>query len=518
MKGCLAIPIVLVLCVTLPAAALADSRRLAVIVGNNSSVDEELDSLKFADDDAFKYAEFFSFFADKVYLLTRVDDESRALYEGAKATPPTRRNVLDALDKVVAKAGELAMAGDEVTVYFLFSGHGNYDAEGRGYLHLEDGKLTTRDLFYSLVGHTHSFQLVLLIDACNASFLVNSRGSSSDRRPAGPPTLEMERYENVGLILSSSSVGEVKEWGRILAGIFSHQIRSALTGVADVDGDGRITFQELASFVEASNRGVDNPALKLTPYIRPPLANPNMPLIDFKSARFPATLRMDFKADSRVTVFDARLLRYADFHLAGGYPVNVALAGRGDYFVSVGDKEEFMVPAGTTGVVELSSLERRDAPALASRGIDQYYVKHLFSQPYGREFAAEYLRSDYEPGLVFVRRYEQPRYKNKWGWISLGLGVTLLNTGGVLGMMAQDEREAGLNTDWGDEKARHNATIDLYNDLTLASAIAGGVAIATSLAFFILDQPVESRTIVPKVGPGFSLTPTLNGAMLEGRF
>ena len=513
----LILPMILIACLLAPSTVLCKTHRLAVVIGNNASVEEDLDPLRFADDDAFKYARFFHFVADSVSLLTRADEDSEALYGGRDSLPPTRDNVLAALDNVVEEASRLGSNGDEVVVYFLFSGHGNYDAEGRGFLHLEDGRLTTRDLFYHLIGHSKDFYLVLLIDACNASFLVKSRGGS-DRRPAGPPTLELEKYENVGLVLSSSSIGEVKEWGRILAGIFSHQVRSALAGVADVDGDGAITFQELASFVESANRDIDNPALKLTPYIRPPLARPNLPLIDVSETRFPSRLALQFDRATRVSVYDQDMLRYADFHLSQGYGTHLALAGDGPFTVQVSEKKEYVVPAGAVGVVDLKGLEKRQSSELASRGVDQYYVKHLYSSPYGAAFAADYLGKDYEPGLVFVREYARPSYESRWAWASVGVGVALLGTTGLFGVLAGDEEEAANATPWADEKAAHNDRISLYNNLTWASAVVGGAAVLAGAALFIFDRPTKSYTVAPRVGPGIKLIPTGGGALLEGRF
>jgi hypothetical protein len=261
--------------------------RIAVVVGNNTSHDEpDLQELSYADDDAIKYAAIFDHLADEVILLTTPDQGTADLYDPIDSTVPTRRAVLEALDASVRSAKERAIDGEEVVLFFVYSGHGNFDAEGRGYVHLEDGRLTTRDLYYHLISKSTDFYSILLVDACNASFLVRSRGAESDRRPTTPSTLALEKYENVGLILSASEIGEVREWGKYLAGIFSYQVRSAFTGVADVDSNEQITFQELASFVEAANRHVKNPSLKLTPYIRPPLSRPLLPVADLKQYPF----------------------------------------------------------------------------------------------------------------------------------------------------------------------------------------------------------------------------------------
>jgi len=502
----------------LSGAATAGERSMVLIVGNNAPVDSDLDTLRFADDDAFRYERFFRLVADEVTVLARADQDSAGLYPDASAAPPTRDNVVAELDEISARAVEAADGGDAVTVFFIFTGHGNYAAEGGGYLHLEDGKLTTRDLFYHLIRHSGSFRLVLLVDACNAGFLVKSRGETDDRRPAGPTGLELEQFTNVALILSSSSTGEVREWGRYLSGIFSHQVRSGLSGAADVDGNGTITFPELASFVDSANQGVKNPSLRLTPYIRPPLADPAMPVIAFSQTRFSRFVSMKFDRPARVTLLDSDLVRYADFNLKAGFSVKVALPGGRDYFVSVDDRLEYVVPAGAEGTVDLGAIEPRQASSLASRGIDDYYVRSLFSTPFGPDVAAEYLASRYGPGLTFTRTFVRPWYENGWGWAAVGAGAVLLGVGAALEGLAVSESDAAQATPWGDERAAHNDRIDTYNTLGIASLVAGGGAVAFGTALFLLDRPVEHVRIVPDLGPGFSLLPLPGGAAVEGRF
>lgn len=499
------------------AAETGKTHRIAVIVGNNASQLEDLEPLRFADDDAFKYHHFFQYAADETVLLSRPDEETDKLFDTRPDAAPTKDAVLEVLDAQVEKARRLAEEGSEVVLYFIYSGHGNYDAEGRGFLHLEDGKLTTRDLFYRLVSRSENFNVVLLIDACNASFLVKSRGQSSDRRPAGPTRLNLEDYPNVGLILSSSSTGEVKEWGRYLSGIFSHQVRSALSGLADIDADGKVTFQELASFAESANEAVDNPALRLTPYIRPPLSNPNLALVDFQQSTFRRFLNLNTGKTVRITLYDEDLVRWADAHLQPEFAVRLALPDdQGSYLVE--GTTEYHIPASLAGDIKLSDLTPTAAHKLASRGTDRYYLKHLFSTPFGPQYAAAYLDGPYQQGLVFTRKEPRAWYSHKWAWVSVGAGAVLLGVAGFSYGQADAAHFDALGTDLATERASLNDTIDRYNALTVASSVVGSAAILTGVALFVFDHPMLKKEIRPEVGPGFVLRPTPTGAMIEGTF
>src|SRR5690606_23824865 len=104
-------------------------------------------------------------------------------------------------------------------------------------------------------------------------------------RPAGRSRLDLADFPNVGVVLASSQLGETHEWGRYLAGVFSHEVRSGLLGAADLDDDQKIGFAELAAFVASANARVTNPTIRITPYVRPPLTDPNLALVDLAAAR-----------------------------------------------------------------------------------------------------------------------------------------------------------------------------------------------------------------------------------------
>src|SRR5436190_1181687 len=86
------------------------------------------------------------------------------------------------------------------------------------------------------------------------------RWPATSRRPVGG-FVELEaasRAGRVGYVLSSSVSGESHEWSGFESGVFSHEVRSGLYGAADADGDGRITYSEIAAFVARANQGIEN--------------------------------------------------------------------------------------------------------------------------------------------------------------------------------------------------------------------------------------------------------------------
>ena len=72
-----------------------EKRVYALIVANNSSVDEGVESLRFADDDGARYFELFENLADDTRLLTTLDADSQKVFPdvAAASKAPSRENL-----------------------------------------------------------------------------------------------------------------------------------------------------------------------------------------------------------------------------------------------------------------------------------------------------------------------------------------------------------------------------------------------------------------------------------------
>ena len=495
---------VLVSLVVVPAHA--EWARFALVVGHNDSDDSDLAPLRYADDDAIKHAQLLRVMTRKTILLASVDTESRRTFADERPEAPTRGNVQRALGELHAEMAAAKARGDQPVLYFVYSGHGNYDQEGRGYVHLADGRFTTRDMYYEVLGPSArdgGHHVILMVDACNAALLVNSRGS--DRRRVQTASQRLEDYPNVGVILSSSSVGEVHEWGRYLSGIFSHEMRSALLGPADLNDDGAITFGELAAFVANANAEVRNETYRLKPYIRPPLSAPNLPLVEGLAKAFGARLRIAASVSGKAHLLNDELLRYADFHKSAGHAFWLGLPGD-DGWTLVHDNKEYIIPAGARGDLDLAALETRGETLLSARGTDQYFESRLFAQAHSPARASDWLQRSYRETLVVERFVEVPWYENTGAWALLGSGLASL--GGAVGLhvaaigAADDAAAAQWFSDRyvALEEARQmrDASIALYS-------IGGAMAIGGAL-WFAFDRRYETRRYEPPLR--VQVTPT----------
>lgn len=269
----------------MPAAARAADPAYALVVGHNAppAGDQELRSLRFADDDAVRFHQLFKRAGAQSTLLTSLDASTRRRYPrlARHARPPTKLAVQRALDALAARVALDVKDGLEPTVFVSYSGHGAFDREAGPGLSLQDGILPRAALREALSAFAPT-RVHLFVDACYAGAIVGSRGPFEREIEGERVTLSeadlaeawgesaMRPLPHVGVVLASSAVRRTHEWSRIEAGVFTHEIVSGLLGAADVNGDLRVEYSELYAFITAANRGVRDPRAHLDVVVRPP--------------------------------------------------------------------------------------------------------------------------------------------------------------------------------------------------------------------------------------------------------
>ena len=189
------------------------------------------------------------------------------------------------------------------------------------------------------------------------------------------------------MLLSTSSAKESHEWSAYRAGVFSHEVRSAMTGAADANHDGRIDYSELHAFVAAANLRVDDPRARIDLFVRPPAIDVRTPLIDLRTSRFQHYLSVPAGAPARFYLEDDRGVRYADVNLSGETATYLALIPRDFYWVrDPNDLREERLDLSGPGRIELDVSLMRPR-RIASRGaLGDTFQTQLFREPYGPEF------------------------------------------------------------------------------------------------------------------------------------
>jgi hypothetical protein len=372
----------------------------AVVIGNNKSLEHRRPDLHYADDDAARYYSILRTLApDGAYLLTEFDSDTVRLMPsvGTLALPPTRAEVQKVGQEIASRMRASTTAQAETELYFIFAGHGDVD-EGTGFIELGDARFTSADLEQWLRAIPFTRAHVIL-DSCNSFFML------SERRPGGhyyataadAARSLASRLPNVGVFLSTSAEGESFEWSEIQSGVFSHIVRSGLLGAADANGDGSVSYLELAAFVSTATADVVNPNMRPHIFSRGPGGHDEQPIACLCGRSRARTFRLSDAAPLRIRVLDRDSVPLVDANQDGGVALTLALpeewtdratverAGAGGSDASL---QIFAVPAATS-VVTLASLQPV-ATRGGTRGPAEVF-QHLFVRPFGPRAVEAYV-------------------------------------------------------------------------------------------------------------------------------
>lgn len=389
-----------------PAYAQAETKRYALIVANNGSLDEGVESLRYADDDGARFYELFDSYADDVALLTTLDADSQKVFPNVApiTSAPTRANLGDQVTRLKARLAADKKNGVRTELFLVFTGHGNVDESGEGYLSLADSRLKRSDLYREVIRPLDADYTNLIIDACHAYFMVRSRGGNGwqDDRSGQSFDAEFQAYlkskqpqrgnSTIGVILSTAGAAEVHEWSRFRSGVFSHQLRSGLLGAADADGDGDVTYPEIEAYLVAANSAVTNPKAKIHVFVEGPKQDRARSITNVDRYKNATQLEIPKGDGGRMYLEDARGLRYADMHLDPSVATRVALLRKPvssrPYYLRQGDKQATIpVEPAKISTQALAYLPRADQ----SRGsVEEAFRSDLFSTPFGPSFVAGY--------------------------------------------------------------------------------------------------------------------------------
>ena len=394
----------------------------AVVIGNNQSLGNRRAELRYADDDAARYFEILQTMAPgRVSLLASFDRDTEKLFPSARphTMSPSKRNLSAVGRRLAEQVRAARAAGQAVDVYFIFAGHGDV-AEGEGFIELVDGRFGSADLTSWLRAIPFSRAHVIL-DSCNSFFMLGAR------KPGGRHFATSEdasrslaaRLPNVGVFLSTSADGEAFEWSEIQSGIFSHVVRSGLMGGADANGDGQVSYLELAGFVDTATADVTNPNMRPHVFSRGPGALDATPIANLQSMSGVRRFELSDTGSLRVRLRDHNGLALIDAHAEPARRLQLSIPegwARGSVversFTAAGAEAArpslFAVPE-PPGTVTLALLEPLDATS-AGRGPGETF-EPLFSRPFGLAALAAYqaVQGERPPPVFGVSREDTLR-------------------------------------------------------------------------------------------------------------
>ncbi len=213
----------LVLMLALPAGA--DSRRIAIVVGNNAGA-KDLPPLRYAESDAGKFARV-------MVELGDVSPDDILLLQGRKVSD-LERAIADARERVQAFKH---MPDTRTVLVFYFSGHSDGES-----IELGGEKLPYARLKALLTG-TGADLRVAIVDACRSGGGFREKGG----KPSDPFIIKLTDTlvaSGEAFITSSAADESALESNEVMGSYFTHNLISGLRGAADTSGDKLVTLAE----------------------------------------------------------------------------------------------------------------------------------------------------------------------------------------------------------------------------------------------------------------------------------
>lgn len=452
-------------------AAAPDPSRFALIIGVNTSVDAELPSLRYADDDAARYDELFTALGAQTEILARLDENTARLHPGVakRAALPVDTELTAAVDRLAAA---LAQAQGPTELFVVYAGHGNLK-NGDGYLTLEDARLTTAALADRVFDRLKAGRTHFIVDACYSSFLALSRGPGGTREKASGFS-DAARLGHVGLLLSTASARESHEWEGFQAGVFSHEVRSGLHGAADADHDGRVSYREIAAFIERANAKILNEKYRPDVHVRAP--DDAGVLVDLRGA-LARHLEVGGAEAAHWLLEDARGVRLLDFHNGAGTSVSLLRPETGGalYLRRPSDDREYALPEAPA-VLQLAALKWQ-RPRVAGRGAAHDAFSLTFAEPFDAAAVSAWQAKDVTAPAV------EPAWRKPVGIVGIALGLVGVGTGAGFTATAFSARLAPGASNAAAQL--HNARVQELTGFATGLYVAGGVLTAAGLALLL---------------------------------
>jgi hypothetical protein len=471
----------------------------ALVVGVNRGIDTDSAPLRYADDDAVRFQTLFRTVGMTTYTLARLDDNTRRLHPGVvgEVAAPRLLELRKVVDRLRADVARARAAGKKTVFYLAYAGHGKADG-GNGYLMLEDARLRGPDLLGEIIDPVRAEATHVVVDACYSFSAVIGRGPGGTRRPLeGFSQLGIGQRPDVGVLLSTSSARESHEWSAFQAGVFSHEVRSGLYGAADADGNGLVSYLEIASFVDRANVSVPNEQFRPQPFARPPAGGAT--LLDLRPA-LGVRIEVDSPRPGHHYLEDPAGVRWADFHNAGNLRLLRPVAARLYLRRAAGDREQ-VVPEGV-GVVRTSQLPEQDSH-VAARGAAHDLFRSLFELPFSPEAITSYAARDSNRRADLTAARERPLPAGQVAALAIGAGGLAAAAAGAVVLMTAHTLRGDVQPDSSQREIEAiNARIAGRNRWGVALVAAGGAAAVLGSATLWLLQGTPASHVEVAVTPG----------------
>jgi len=228
---------------------------VAVVIGNRYYKSPEIPEVKYADNDARVVKEYLvkTLGYKETNIIFKLD-ATKAEFEqifGIKGNPEGRLN-------------EYIKPGKS-DVFIYYSGHGAPDPNTRkGYFIPSDCDSSRYslngyplDVFYENVSKLEAKSITIVLDACFSGATNSGKSLVSNASPFGIRVDNPTVAKGNTVCLTSSEGDQISSWyDDKRHGLFTYFFLKGLGGVADKDGNNKLTYEELYAYISDNTEGV----------------------------------------------------------------------------------------------------------------------------------------------------------------------------------------------------------------------------------------------------------------------
>jgi hypothetical protein len=385
------------------------------IVSSSAPASSSVPSLKYADDDAALYYEFFKPVAKKEVLFTSFDRESAKIYPElvSLAKPPKKKDVIENYREMLKTIKEIK--GVKKEIFLIFIGHGGIDESHRGFLNLADGKLFKDEIDSIFLNYEDNQTIIhFIIDSCNAYYLIQKRGDWKEqdtyvdlsRDFQKVYTFEYEkRMSNIGFLISSAGMVETYEWDYIHSGVFSYLIRSGLLGAADINGDSIITYGELRAFLASANAGIKVEKAKPKYLLLAPRGHDDTGIVDLKMWKAKGSSFYTLGSSGRFSVEDDRGVKILELNVGEKQKFSLLLPQEKREYFLIPDKDEKNSLKLKKQGDQIAAFSMEGSELRKRGAYSESLLSGLFAVPFTKEFYQGFAEG-YDREILLMRGRE----------------------------------------------------------------------------------------------------------------
>lgn len=498
-----------------PRAAERYVETYVLLVGHpDPPAGSQLSRLSAVDDDVMHMAAFFEPWAPKrTVMLFEPPIALKSALRDAEVRPPTwtslRTTVAELVDDIRSTPGEKR-------VYVYYAGHGERyragpyartrlflarepEKNGPGYDGILNPNLLAADVLDPLASHA---TVHFIADACQSWFVLEGRAVSRRSRvfklhpgsDAGMTQTFARRHPNVGAMLATNGSQSTYE-DPSLGGLFSHALRSAAVGLADLDRDGVITYKEMElalGWILAGRAGVSSPG------VMGPSEEWDAPFIDLASAVNGAQVCLDPASAGRRELLTANRVPFATV-VHGREPIPVVLERDQQWYTRADRGATADWWTFKAEDADLSAIQQRPDTMLTARGAS---FGELFAEPLSSELSAPVTSPDAAPwrprdyvalgasfrGQLFVGDGPSTSEQSLGGDLTLRFGTGAHQFGAELGVRsfhgAFNQGAIGLETQVYGLRALYGLVlVDEWAELAIGADLGAGLSRSTTSGY-----------------------------------